>query len=575
MSLQEIKDRVPTNVLSNGAIRYGVYDENNNLLRYEYMKREDEPMEEGTNINRALLRNLQGDLYTQDRYNELEMHRRMVPVDYETNLVYSEENHIGDCIPKVWTATDSTNLVYVSEDGTKVYASSKDGSYTPDKACDGDEETFWHANTYGSDQHLTIEFVNPIRIKKIKVAARLYSPSWSVNFYIWGSNDNQNWTTLATTSTPLVTNPSLKEINIESVVAYKYFRFATAVYGKQTCVIHELQVTEYSTDVVYGKYEYYSNLDIPITAYEEGKIVNARIGRIALTETHTDNILPENIDTSSHIIYEGADGVRAEVSSYDANANDIRYLFPNKADYKWRSDEGLKTANIIVKIPKKVKINTFSLIWSVASGYESTTTKKLYASKDGVNWSEILDITGTTINIPTPDYYLFYKIEFVYSGDSNYFCVYATNFKTISYTTEYIEEFDNVVLNINNLGYKSVPSCKYGDMLQLAYKNGKWDFINNVIYGTYSGDGTNGQHINFGKKPKIVLVGSLSDKYFIVLFSNTYLGSNTLASDYTLMAKIDNGYGIITEDGFSVIGKGSTNYGFNNSKSIYKYIAIF
>ena len=67
--IQEIKDRVPVNVLSNDAIRYGIYDENSKLLRYEYIKREDEPKEEGTPINKVLFNNLQGDLYTQDRYN--------------------------------------------------------------------------------------------------------------------------------------------------------------------------------------------------------------------------------------------------------------------------------------------------------------------------------------------------------------------------------------------------------------------------------------------------------------------------------------------------------------------------
>ena len=53
MSLLDVKDRVPTNVLSNDAIRYGVYDEEGKLLRYEYMKREDEPIEEGTAINKV------------------------------------------------------------------------------------------------------------------------------------------------------------------------------------------------------------------------------------------------------------------------------------------------------------------------------------------------------------------------------------------------------------------------------------------------------------------------------------------------------------------------------------------
>jgi hypothetical protein len=34
LSIQSIKDRIPNKVLANGAIRYGVYDENDNLVRH-------------------------------------------------------------------------------------------------------------------------------------------------------------------------------------------------------------------------------------------------------------------------------------------------------------------------------------------------------------------------------------------------------------------------------------------------------------------------------------------------------------------------------------------------------------
>lgn len=50
-----MKDRVSTKILDNGAVRYGVYDETGNLLRYEYIKLEDEPDEEGTLLNKANL----------------------------------------------------------------------------------------------------------------------------------------------------------------------------------------------------------------------------------------------------------------------------------------------------------------------------------------------------------------------------------------------------------------------------------------------------------------------------------------------------------------------------------------
>ena len=50
-----MKDRQPTQVLSNGAIRYGVYNADGSLDHYEYLKREDAPTVEGTPLNKANL----------------------------------------------------------------------------------------------------------------------------------------------------------------------------------------------------------------------------------------------------------------------------------------------------------------------------------------------------------------------------------------------------------------------------------------------------------------------------------------------------------------------------------------
>lgn len=50
-----MKDRQPTQVLSNGAIRYGVYNADGSLDHYEYLKREDAPTVEGTPLSKANL----------------------------------------------------------------------------------------------------------------------------------------------------------------------------------------------------------------------------------------------------------------------------------------------------------------------------------------------------------------------------------------------------------------------------------------------------------------------------------------------------------------------------------------
>lgn len=50
-----MKDHIPTKILANGALRYGVYDDAGTLLRHEYIKPEDEPTEEGDPLCKATL----------------------------------------------------------------------------------------------------------------------------------------------------------------------------------------------------------------------------------------------------------------------------------------------------------------------------------------------------------------------------------------------------------------------------------------------------------------------------------------------------------------------------------------
>lgn len=50
-----MKDRQPTQVLANGAIRYGIYRADGTLDHYEYLRREDAPTVEGTPLSKANL----------------------------------------------------------------------------------------------------------------------------------------------------------------------------------------------------------------------------------------------------------------------------------------------------------------------------------------------------------------------------------------------------------------------------------------------------------------------------------------------------------------------------------------
>lgn len=50
-----MRDRTPTKVLDNGALRYGVYDESGSFLRHEYLVLDDEPTNDGTVLSKATL----------------------------------------------------------------------------------------------------------------------------------------------------------------------------------------------------------------------------------------------------------------------------------------------------------------------------------------------------------------------------------------------------------------------------------------------------------------------------------------------------------------------------------------
>ena len=50
-----MKNRIPTELAANGALRYGVYDKDGNLLRYEYLKLEDNPTDPGTILAKETL----------------------------------------------------------------------------------------------------------------------------------------------------------------------------------------------------------------------------------------------------------------------------------------------------------------------------------------------------------------------------------------------------------------------------------------------------------------------------------------------------------------------------------------
>ena len=85
-----MKDRIPTKILANGAIRYGVYDDAGTLLRYEYIKSEDEPTQEGDPLCKATL----------------------LPDDVATALGLSGNPHVKDALARLSTSVNPLQYVW-------------------------------------------------------------------------------------------------------------------------------------------------------------------------------------------------------------------------------------------------------------------------------------------------------------------------------------------------------------------------------------------------------------------------------------------------------------------------------
>ena len=286
--LQDIKDEILS-----GDPRYTIRDSSGNVLNDNVDISLKTPItQEGTPVNRALFRNLQGDLYTQDRYNITTVTQEFLPVDYMTEHIYSETTKQEDFLPKTWTSggtmtlpsgesgeyfysdTSSGRFIVMGDNSYAIYSSIK-------SAFDGSTSTMCRYD--GSTLHAFIVLPKPTRIKKIKLA--MGGSGGRTNFSsctIYGSLDGKSYTLLRSISyNEYKANgyDALSEWTLSTLGYYKYYK-ASVYTGDSTwdAYLSEFQVSEYD-DTQWGDYFYNHTLDLPLTSYEKGKIVNIEVGK--------------------------------------------------------------------------------------------------------------------------------------------------------------------------------------------------------------------------------------------------------------------------------------------------------
>lgn len=258
VELIEVKDRVPSQVLTNGAIRYEEFDAEGNSLGYKYIKRADEPTEAGTPINKILFKNTQAYIQSVDRYIE-----PLLKASTEQTSIYYE-----DIIPKTWT-TDGNYLV---NGDIKITASNGGKVAAPTNIFDGNDNT--SINTSKTYYNVIIDFTTPQLIKKFSVIHNNESHKLTIS----GSNDNSNWTTLAGPGY-IYDGKHNSIISIEDSNMYRYYKFSWTCSSVVNVTIYEIKVLEYE------KASQVLEISYPLDTYNTNKIIKLKT--------------PSNISTAS------------------------------------------------------------------------------------------------------------------------------------------------------------------------------------------------------------------------------------------------------------------------------------
>lgn len=287
----EVKDRVPSQVLTNGAIRYEEFDAEGNSLGYKYIKRADEPTEVGTPINKILFKNTQAYIQSVDRFIE-----PLLKASTEQTSIYYE-----DIIPKTWT-TDGNYLV---NGDIKITASNGGTAVAPTNIFDGNDNT--NINTSKTYYNVIIDFATPQLIRKFSVIHSNKSHKLTVS----GSNDSSNWTTLAG---PGYNYDGKHDsiISIEDSNMYRYYKFSWTCSSVVSVSIYEIKVLEYE------KASQVLEISYPLDAYDANKIIKLKT--------------PSNISTASKP-YININNLGEKIISDNLKPNSLYALVYNGSNY--------------------------------------------------------------------------------------------------------------------------------------------------------------------------------------------------------------------------------------------------
>lgn len=542
---------------------------------------------------------VKGDLYAVDRYNKPTITKGQVSPD--------GVKVIGNAFPNDWTKVSAVE--YTASNGDILTASGSTestSSYRLNYAVDGEVSTSSHWLSLTSskvgehNQWIKIKLNTPINIKKMATFISTASMTLT-SAVIQGSNDDEKWYDLYTISSK---QTSLTEITLDNNNYYQYYRiyFTGQITSANSghFIVYEWQTVEYMTK----EDQVIHNINLPLTSYEVGKIVNMEgnsyIGKVLLQGNGIVNSWEEvnqnefiSPDGDKLIFKSESTAIKTSTSSADKLYRMVDGNTPNGAGAQFAvtADGNSKATCYIEYSPViPIGIKTISLFGNTVG--DRISYIHLEASDDGDDWTLLHNITEdcsngmTPININNHKIWQYYRFNIevnVPSSGTGTFRLYE--FQTLEYYQDGQQQtlFENPYLNINNLGVKQINgTIEAGQKYTLVYNGKSWDLLNNVVQGTYSGNSTSSdsaeQFINLGFTPRMVVVANNSYKYSMVAIRNVSFGTNgaNQGSSSTGDLFYQSGLGNIRikENGFVAVGGYASNRGFNYSGVIYNFYAM-
>lgn len=239
------KDRVPTHP---GRVTLTPVP---NAINTYTMARSDEPIEQGTPIDKAM-------------YNSI-IHSRLTGRYYPVtaaSVIFDTSVSTVSPLPKTWTLDGNTKA---KSGNYEISASSVSvADYSVEKALDGKADTSW-SSADGTTHTYTIKLPISLELRKIKFSLGQTGSSYFTTKF-QGSTNGTTWNDLLTIST---VPGELTEFTLSNTADYIYYRFHFTRGSSSRCYIKELEFSEYANNTYINVF---TGEDMP-AVWETGQIV--------------------------------------------------------------------------------------------------------------------------------------------------------------------------------------------------------------------------------------------------------------------------------------------------------------